>query len=143
MPEEGEALVLADDGAPAAGEGEVFVLALASSLPRLPPPMRALCAAIQSGGAKLGLPAEQRTALVGGYLVLRFFNPAIVAPDAHGLLAEPPSAPARWDGLSCRAPAASRRAACSAWPLRAPSTCSYERARGTVPVSCGVAPLTT
>ena len=27
MPEEGEALVLADDGAPAAGEGEVFVLA--------------------------------------------------------------------------------------------------------------------
>ena len=38
---------------------------------------------------RLRLP-EQTTALVGGYLILRVVNPAIVTPEAHGLLDAPP-----------------------------------------------------
>ena len=36
-----------------------------------------------------------RSALIGGYLILRFLNPAIIMPEASGLVASAPSAEAR------------------------------------------------
>lgn len=38
---------------------------------------------------------DLRTSLYGNYLILRFINPAIAAPEAHGLLQTPPELPAR------------------------------------------------
>ena len=72
--------------------GDAFVLALTSegALGALPSSMRALAATIRAASAAHGLTPEQTTALVGGYLILRVVNPAIVTPEAHGLLDAPP-----------------------------------------------------
>ena len=72
--------------------GDAFVLALTSEGARdaLPSSMRALAATIRAASAAHGLTPEQTTALVGGYLILRVVNPAIVTPEAHGLLDAPP-----------------------------------------------------
>ena len=42
-----------------------------------------------------GLDDALRAKLVGGYLILRFINPAILAPDGHGLRGSPPTAAPR------------------------------------------------
>ena len=70
--------------------GDAFVLALTSegALGALPSSMRALAATIRAASAAHGLTPEQTTALVGGYLILRVVNPAIVTPEAHGLLGQ-------------------------------------------------------
>ena len=70
-------------------------LTSARSLAALPTQMRAVLAEMGRHADAAQMERGLRTALFGGYLILRFVNPAIVAPESHGLLATPPSLPAR------------------------------------------------
>ena len=62
---------------------ELFASAICSeiSLDAMPKPMRDVCASIDAACSRhTGPQAPETTALIGGYLVLRFFNPALVSP---------------------------------------------------------------
>ena len=69
-----------------------FVDALLQSEPRVPPPLRALCAEVwRLVLERFGPDADGAArAALSGVLFLRFAVPAIVAPAAHGVLPEPP-----------------------------------------------------
>jgi hypothetical protein len=87
----------------------VLEVTSARALDALPTPMRHVIAEIgrcssESGGDKSGGSGAVQdgegcgravTAMLGGYFILRFINPAIVNPLGHGLAAVPPSDAAR------------------------------------------------
>ena len=50
---------------------------------------------MQGCAEAIGLDARQVIPLLGGYVFLRFFSPAIVAPEVHGVLPTAPSLEAR------------------------------------------------
>eukprot|EP00966_Prymnesium_polylepis_P310489 7173752-Prymnesium_polylepis.1 len=51
-----------------------------TSLKSMPEPMRAVCGAMQQACGRRELGEVATTALTGGYLMLRFFNPSLVTP---------------------------------------------------------------
>ena len=57
--------------------------------------MRAVLSEMGRLADEAHMDASLRSALFGGYLILRFVNPALISPESHGLLAEPPPAHAR------------------------------------------------
>jgi hypothetical protein len=52
-----------------------------ASLRTMPAPLRAVCAALHQRVGESAAP-RMRAAIVGAYLVLRFFNPALVSPNS-------------------------------------------------------------
>ncbi|KAL1508749.1 hypothetical protein AB1Y20_004844 [Prymnesium parvum] len=60
-----------------------------SSLLAMPREMRDLLAEVKGAAQALRLDSTQTNALLGGYLFLRFINPAIVAPEAHQIAPAP------------------------------------------------------
>lgn len=74
---------------------DAIVHALSVDAEELPSGMRELCAELHACCERVGIASEQRTAIIGGYLVLRWINPAIVWPETSGLSAHAPSATAR------------------------------------------------
>ncbi|OAA58846.1 Ras GTPase activator [Cordyceps fumosorosea ARSEF 2679] len=68
---------------------KVFMDDICASAPRIPPSFRKICSIIHDAVAPR-FPDAKYTA-VGAFLFLRFFCPAIVAPEAEGLVDTPPS----------------------------------------------------
>eukprot|EP00736_Rhodelphis_marinus_P011867 Rmarinus@m.14082 len=58
---------------------------LVESLPRMPRGLRAIAGVIHDMAVDAGIEPEK---LVGGFFMLRYVNPALLAPEAHGLLPE-------------------------------------------------------
>ncbi|KAI9227506.1 MAG: hypothetical protein DHS80DRAFT_17060, partial [Piptocephalis tieghemiana] len=74
-----------------------FVDAIINSAPNLPKPIRAVCAFLaEAVGHRF--PEHRRTA-VGGFLFLRFFSPAIAAPETHHLISAGQKTPETRKGL--------------------------------------------
>src|SRR5690606_27021230 len=63
------------------------------SLPHVPVPFRYICHTLQT--AVMSKFPESRHTVIGGFIFLRFFNPAINVPESYGLTEEPPSKEAR------------------------------------------------
>lgn len=68
---------------------KVFIDDICASSSRIPPEFRVICNIISSAVTKR-FPEAKYTA-VGAFIFLRFFCPAIVAPDVEGLVSDPPS----------------------------------------------------
>ena len=73
--------------------GELFLARIMapSSVREMPREIQDLLAEIRTAAEDLALDPKQVSALLGGYLFLRFFNPAIVAPEANGIAPSSPT----------------------------------------------------